>query len=71
MPWIHRVFSNLKRWALGVCHGFREKYLHAYLNEFVFGWNRRRSYKSAFDRLVGISVGIARATCAYIIATVA
>src|SRR6516225_6921361 len=40
MPWIHRVFSNAKRWGLGVFHGFREKY-----------WNRRHSYRSAFDRL--------------------
>lgn len=64
MPWIHRVFSNLKRWGLGVFHGFREKYLNAYLNEFVFRWNRRRSYKSAFDRLVGICVAIVPATCA-------
>ncbi|MTJ80161.1 MAG: IS1595 family transposase [Telmatospirillum sp.] len=62
MPWIHRVFSNLKRWGLGVFHGFREKYLNAYLGEFVFRWNRRRSYKSAFDRLIGIGVMIIPAT---------
>jgi len=30
MPWIHRVFSNLKRWRLGVFHGFRKKFLNAY-----------------------------------------
>jgi hypothetical protein len=38
-----RVFSNAKRWQLGVFHGFRERYLGAYLNEFVFRWNRRRT----------------------------
>ncbi len=25
LPWIHRVFSNLKTWALGVYHGLRTK----------------------------------------------
>src|SRR5215218_11265395 len=24
LPWIHRVFANAKRWALGVYHGLRE-----------------------------------------------
>jgi len=23
LPWIHRLFSNLKRWGLGVYHGLR------------------------------------------------
>lgn len=56
MPWIHRVFSNLKRWGMGVYHGFRRKYLQAYLDEFVFRWNRRRSYSTAFDTLLGIGM---------------
>ena len=42
LPWIHRVFANLKRLALGVYHGFRRAHLQAYLDEFVFRWNRRR-----------------------------
>ena len=58
MPWIHRVFSNLKRFAMGVYHGFRRKYLSAYLNEFVFRWNRRRHYKVAFDSLLRIGIGL-------------
>ena len=36
LPWIHRVFSNLKTWALGVYHGLRRKHLQSYLDEFVF-----------------------------------
>jgi hypothetical protein len=52
--WIHIVFANLKRWALGTFHGFREKHLDAYLNEFVFRWNRRRSFRSAMDSMLGI-----------------
>ena len=39
--WIHRVFSNLKRWALGTFHGLRRAHLRRYLDEFVFRWNRR------------------------------
>lgn len=54
MPWIHRVFSNLKRYGLGVYHGFRKRYLQAYLDEFVFRWNRRRHYRVSFDSLLGI-----------------
>jgi hypothetical protein len=56
MPWIHRVFSNLKRFAMGVYHGFRRKYLQAYLDEFVFRWNRRRHYRVSFDALLGIGM---------------
>lgn len=64
MPWIHRVFANMKRWGLGVFHGFRDKYLNAYLNEYVFRWNRRHSYRSAFERLVGIGIAMTPATYA-------
>jgi len=35
LPAIHRVFSNLKTWALGVYHGVRRKHLGAYLDEFI------------------------------------
>ncbi len=58
MPWIHRVFSNLKRWGLGVYHGFRKLYLQAYLDEFCFRWNRRKWRSVSFDRLLGIGVVI-------------
>ncbi|WP_281353374.1 transposase [Jiella pacifica] len=51
----HRVFSNVKRWALGTFHGFREKHMDASLDAFVFRWNRRRSLLS-----VSISAGFRR-----------
>jgi hypothetical protein len=35
LPWIHRLFSNLKRWGLGVYHGLRKTNLQHYLDEFV------------------------------------
>jgi hypothetical protein len=52
---IHRVFSNLKRWALGTYHGLREKHIDTYLHEFEFRWNRKRSFQSAMDTLLGIA----------------
>ena len=55
LTWIHRVFSNLKRWALGTFHGLRRAHLRRYLDEFVFRWNRRRHTATAFDTLLGIS----------------
>jgi hypothetical protein len=27
LPWVHRAFSNLKTWALGVNHGLRPQHL--------------------------------------------
>ena len=56
LPWVHRVFANLKRLGLGVYHGFRRAHFQAYLDEFVFRWNRRRHYRSAFDMLLGIGL---------------
>src|SRR3954471_1066474 len=36
LPWIHRIFANAKRWALGVYHGLQAEHLQAYLDEFAF-----------------------------------
>ena len=58
LPWVHRVFSNLKTWALGVYHGLRRAHLQAYLDEFVFRFNRRRTRHAAFRTLLGIAVNI-------------
>jgi len=56
LPWNHRVFSNRKTWALGVYHGLRKKHLQAYLDEFVFRFNRRRTRHAAFRTLLGIGL---------------
>ena len=55
LPWVHRIFSNLKVWALGVYHGLRRKHLQSYLDEFVFRFNRRRTRHAAFRSLLGIA----------------
>ncbi len=54
LPWTHRVFANLKRWALGVYHGLRRNHLQSYLDEFTFRFNRRRTRHAAFRSLLGI-----------------
>ena len=56
LPGCHRVFSNLKRFALGVYHGFRDRHLNAYLNEFVFRWNRRRSFHSNLNTIMRLGM---------------
>jgi len=62
LPWVHRVFANAKRWALGVYHGLRPKHLQAYLDEFVFRFNRRHNPAAAFDRLLGLGLSLEPAT---------
>ena len=62
LPWAHRVFANLKTWALGVYHGLREKHLQSYLDEFVFRFNRRRTRHAAFRSLLGIAVALKHVT---------
>src|SRR4051794_33344519 len=58
LPWIHRIFANAKRWALGVYHGLRAEHLQASLDEFAFRFNRRRSPQAAFARLLGLATVI-------------
>jgi transposase-like protein len=54
-PHVHRVFSNLKTWLMGTHHGVEPKYLQAYLDEFVFRFNRRQTPMAAFQTLLGIT----------------
>jgi hypothetical protein len=62
LPWTHRVFANLKRWALGVYHGLRRKHLQSYLDEFAFRFNRRHTRHAAFRSLLDIAVAKIPAT---------
>lgn len=54
LPLIHLVFSNLKAWLIGCHHGVSPQHLQAYLNEFVFRFNRRFYPFNAFRSLLGI-----------------
>ena len=58
LPWVHRVFANAKRWAMGVYHGLRPEHLQTCLDEFVFRFNRRRTPAAAFERLLGLAVDL-------------
>lgn len=58
-PHVHRALSLLKRWLLGTYQGaVQPKHLPAYLDEFVFRFNRRRSRRATlpFQRLCSIAV---------------
>lgn len=51
----HIVISNLKTWLKGTLHGVSEKHLQAYLNEFIFRFNRRKTPMAAFQTLLGLT----------------
>src|SRR5271169_4018990 len=55
LPWSHRAFSLLKRWALGTYHGLRRKHVDAYLEEFVFRYNRRFYRHVSFETVLGLA----------------
>jgi transposase-like protein len=55
LPRIHRVFGNLKTWLRGTHHGVDSKHLQAYLDEFTFRFNRRRTPMAAFQTLLGLT----------------
>lgn len=52
---IHRAFGNLKTWLNGTHHGVDPDYLHIYLDEFVFRFNRRKTPMAAFQTLLGLA----------------
>ena len=55
LPRIHRVFGNLKTWLRGTHHGVGHQHLQAYLDEFTFRFNRRRTPMAAFQTLLGLA----------------
>ena len=55
MPHVHMIASLLKRWLMGTHQGaVQEMHLQAYLDEYVFRFNRRKSAKRGllFYRLI-------------------
>jgi transposase-like protein len=60
LPAVHRVASLCKRWLLGTHQGsVDEAHLPAYLNEFAFRFNRRRSRSRGmvFYRIMELAAG--------------
>ena len=63
LPMIHLVFSNLKTWILGTHHGcIGQQHLQAYLNEYVFRFNRRFYPHTAFNSVLGLAAHAASPT---------
>lgn len=65
LPHVHMIVSLLKRWLLGTHQGaVREMHLQAYLDEYVFRFNRRKSAKRGllFYRLLECAVQISPTT---------
>ena len=61
LPRVHMVVSLLKRWLLGTHQGaVREKHLQAYLDEYVFRFNRRKSAERGllFYRLLECAMNV-------------
>src|SRR3954451_12644401 len=72
LPAIHLVFGLAERWLLGTHHGaVGEKHLPAYLDEYVFRFNRRTAtlVSHGFARLIEQAVKIRPTTYREIIAT--
>ena len=71
LPAIHLVFSLAKRWLLGTHHGaVGSKHLPAYLDEYVFRFNRRtaKSIAHRFARLIEQAVETTPTTYRQIVA---
>ncbi len=62
LKWVHRAIGNMKRWFTGTFHGIREAHLQRYMDEYVFRWNRRRHFASAFPGLVGFAARMGHAS---------
>lgn len=61
LPGVHRVASLVKRWMMGTHQGsFEAEHLQAYLDEFAFRFNRRKSKHRGmlFYRLIEQSVAM-------------
>jgi transposase-like protein len=72
LPAIHLVFGLAKRWLLGTHHGaVSAKHLPAYLEEFVFRFNRRtaKSISHRFARVVEHAVQLPPTTYRALVAT--
>lgn len=54
LPGVHRAIGNLQQWLIGTYHGVGRHQLQAYLDEFVFRHNRRKTPMAAFQTLLGL-----------------
>ena len=52
LHWLHIIIGNAKAFILGTYHGFGEKHLQSYLDEFCYRFNRRYFQGEIFSRLL-------------------
>ena len=57
VPLADRAIGNLQQWLIGTYHGVSRDQLQVYLDEFLFGHNRRRPPMAAFQTLLGLGTG--------------
>ena len=57
VPLADRAIGNLQQWLIGTHHGVGRDHLQAYLDEFVFRHNRRKTPMAAFQTLLGLGAG--------------
>jgi transposase-like protein len=57
VPLADRAIGNLQQWLIGTYHGVSKPQLQAYLDEFVFRHNRRKTPAAAFQTLLGLGTG--------------
>lgn len=56
LPRVHRAISNLKAWMHGTHRRVSPEHLPAYLDEYVFRHNRRRTPMAGFQTLLGLGL---------------
>lgn len=49
---LHRQIMQFKNWLVGVHHKWSKRHLFAYLDEYVFRFNRRNNRKNIFNQLI-------------------
>ena len=54
--WLHKAISNAKTFLIGTYHGIKGKHLQAYLSEYTYRYNRRRSQGEWFNRRLQKSI---------------
>lgn len=52
LKWLHVIIGNAKTYIMGTYHGFDDKFLQVYLDEFCYRFNRRFKPKQLFGRLL-------------------
>lgn len=49
---LHRQIMQFKNWLVGIHHRWSKSHLFAYLDEYVFRFNRRNNRKLIFGQLI-------------------